>query len=54
MADLSTFRESESASATATAADAVKGMSPGSAWVFNEQSKKWEKPAHVTWFSMGV
>lgn len=48
MADLSSFRESESASATDTAADAVKGMSPGSAWIFNEQSKKWEKPAKPT------
>jgi hypothetical protein len=51
MADTSTLqgiKEAEAAAAKATAADAVRGMSPGSAWVFNEQSKKWEKPAKPT------
>lgn len=44
MADLSSFRKAEEASRTDTAASAVKAQSPGAAWIFNEKTKKWEKP----------
>jgi len=45
---LSSFRESESTAATTAATDAVKGMSPGAAWIFNEKTNKWEKPSKPT------
>lgn len=48
MADLSGFRKSEAASAIDTAAANVKAQSPGAAWIFNEKTKKWEKPAEPT------
>lgn len=48
MADLSGFRAAEAVSATDVVGDAVKGMSPGAAWIFNEKTKKWEKPAQPT------
>jgi hypothetical protein len=44
MADLSGFRKAEAGSVTDAAASAVKGMSPGAAWIFNETTKKWVKP----------
>ena len=45
MADLSSFRTSEATSATDTAKTAVKAQSPGAAWIFDEPSGKWVKPA---------
>lgn len=51
MADTSALqglKEAEGVAATATAVDAVKGMSPGTAWIFDDASKKWIKPDKPT------
>jgi hypothetical protein len=48
VADLSGFRAAEAVSAADIAGDAVKGMSPGAAWIFNEKTNKWEKPTRPT------
>lgn len=45
---LSSLKGAESTAAMNTATDAVKGMSPGAAWVFNEKTNKWEKPTQPT------
>lgn len=48
MADLSSFKQSELDSTKADAVKSVQALQPGTAWIFNSETNKWEKPEQPT------